>query len=377
MPKRYLALSILILLSLFVLLLSQVSKKIEEAVNNTISPIKTKNSVLVDNNGGRVDWSQINNLIAFSKFGNNNSFNAEIYTMNEDGSNQVCVTCGKLSIPHLSNDQPAWHPNGNYILFQSVDPNLFNASRLPETLKERLAQGGAGIDNNLWIVTKDGTKFYQLTHVKDGEAALHPHFSHDGRKLFWAARQVNGGIRNGQWMLKIADFIDDEGGPRLADEKTYQPLGKDWFYESHDFTPDDKTVIFSASPPGPYDLDIYKMDLDTQKITNLTDSPGVWDEHAHITPDGKKIVWVSSQGYPFTPTENWGQSLKTDLWMMSSDGSNKQQITFFDKSGSSEYNGKRVIIADNSWNPKGNKLVIDLVEIDGIAKTSKIEVIDF
>lgn len=161
-----------------------------------------------------------------------------------------------------------------------------------------------------------------------------------------------------QWMLKVADFTVGPNGPELTNIRDYQPLGPTYFYESHDFFPDNTTVLFSASPPGPFNLDIYRMDLNTGQATNLTDSPNVWDEHAHISSDGKKIVWISSQGYPFTPTQNYGKTLSTDLWMMNPDGSDKQQITFFNTPGNPEDTGARVILADNSWNPTNDAVVV-------------------
>ena len=306
-------------------------------------------SVLVDRVGGRVDWSHKNDLITFSKKGLDGY--ADIYTMNEDESNQVCLTCGKSEIPQLSNDQPEWHPSGEYIVFESQDPNL---GALPKAFTE----GGAGLNNNLWIVTRDGNKFYQLTHIKTGEASLHPHFSHDGKKLFWAARVVPG-LGKGYWALKIADFVVASSGPKLTNEKEYRPIKDFGFYESHSFSLDDKTIYFSASKSATsFDLDIYKMALDSGIVTNLTNTPGEWDEHSILSPSGKKLVWISSQGYDFKPAANWGATLKTDLWVMGTDGSNKQKVTHFNEPGFSEYNGSRVILADSAWNTDGTKLVV-------------------
>jgi hypothetical protein len=49
-------------------------------------------------NGGRVSWSTSgSNLIAFDRQGSNGFY--DIWTMNPDGSNQVCLTCGKAGIP--------------------------------------------------------------------------------------------------------------------------------------------------------------------------------------------------------------------------------------------------------------------------------------
>ncbi len=343
--------------------------------------------VLVPSQGGRENWSS-QNIIAYSKF-SNGKLGAEIYTINPDGTNQVCLTCGKTQISHISNDLPNWIPDGKYVLFQSVDPNLYNS--VPSVLagiKDQLVEGGAGIDNNLWVVTADGSNFYQLTHINQGDGVLHAHFSPDGKRLFWAAHVQSGKPgqgKGGQWMLKIADFVDDASGPHLANERIYQPLGTNIFYESHEWFPDGQSVLFSSSanptanqaPACACALSIYKMDVSTGNVTALTNTRDVWNEHAHITADGKKIAWLSSQGYPFTPSGQWAKTLKLDLWVMNPDGSNKQQLTFFNVPGNPQYNGNTVILADGSWNPTGDRYVVTKAEYGQGQSSSKIIVITF
>ncbi len=346
-------------------------------------------TILVPEHGGRVDWSN-QNIIAFSKFTNKKN-GGEIYTMNPDGTNQVCITCNSSQISHISNDQPAWTPDGKYILFQSVDQNLYNGLSLPSGRKAQVVQGGAGLDNNLWLVTPDSKSFIQLTHVGQADAVLHPHFSPDGKKLFWASRATNktssGQLtKGGQWMLSYADFIDDSSGPHLSTIKTSQPLGSLAFYETHNFSPDGQTALFSsdinADSSAPSDAsafagNIYLFNFATGKATPLTTGVNVWNEHAQFSPSGKKIAWITSQGYAFTPTGNWQSTLKTDLWMMNADGSNKQQLTFFNTPGKEQYTGDRVILSDGSWNQAGDKYVMQKDTIGGISDTSQVVVFNF
>ncbi len=314
-------------------------------------------TTLVDRLAGRVDWSHANNLIAFGQQGDDEY--SDIYTMNPDGSNQVCLTCDKADVAQLNNDQPTWHPNGEYIVFQSQDPNLKAPAILPDALEEWLTQGGVGVHNNLWAMTKDGQRFFQLTQIERGESILHPHFSDDGSKLMWAARE-RGGERRPIWELKVADVIVDAEGIKLANEQSFRPQGEEkTFYESHGFTPDNARVIFSSGigRSNPLDLDIWTMDVATQDLTNLTDTAGVWDEHAIISPSGNKIVWISSQGYQFSPDDNFGKTLTTDYWLMNADGTDKTRLTYFNEPGAPEYVGVRTIVADSSWNKEGDKIV--------------------
>jgi Tol biopolymer transport system component len=342
--------------------------------------------VTLVSSGGRIDWSP-QNLIAFSKLGSGN-FNAEVYVMHADATNQVCLTCGKPAIPHLSNDQPAWTPNGKYVLFQSVDPALYDALKLPEAQKRQFTEGGAGIDNNLWVVTADGQRFTQLTHVTQGEATLHAHFSTDGKRLYWTTRAPGTGLARltMHWALATADFVDDATGPHLVNTNVFTPLGVGPFYESHAWAPDDSYVLFSSganpSPPSfpacACALSIWKLNLATGQTTELTDTTNVWNEHAYISPDGRKIAWLSSQGYPFTPSANWAATLKLELWIMNADGSNKQQLTSFNSPGSPEFTaGHRIILADGGWNPQGDKYINTLADVGPGTYTVRIILIEF
>ncbi|MBU7047562.1 MAG: PD40 domain-containing protein [Theionarchaea archaeon] len=106
----------------------------------------------------------------------------------------------------------------------------------------------------------------------------------------------------------------------------------------------------------------------TQKLTRLTDTFDDWDEHAHYSPDGKKIAWMSSNGLgdlgiTFDDIRNhtWGLKLKTELWIMDTDGSHKNQLTFFN--GDPQYFGN-VIISDSSWSPDGTKIAATMVYKD-------------
>ena len=314
-------------------------------------------TTLVTPNGGRPGWWP-GPTIAASIFGQAPSYDGEISTMQPDGSGQDCLTCGVSAIPHESNDEPAWHPSGQWLVFESVDPSLIG--NIPPAQLDAMTNGGSGIDNNLWLMSADGSQFYQLTHVAQNEGVLHPRFSNDGTQLFWAAYS-HVSSHQLEWMLNVADFGFTGGVPSLSSIKSYQPLGPSYFYESHDWLPGDTGVVFSASPPGPFNLDIYTMEFTTGQAVNLTNSPGVWDEHAFVSPDGSTIAWISSQGYPFTPTQDYGATLATDMWLMDLDGSNKRQLTFFNTPGHAEYNGDRVILAKHNWNADGSSLVTSLL----------------
>jgi Tol biopolymer transport system component len=334
--------------------------------------------VLISSEGGRVDWSTDNRLV-YSRIKNLNGqgdLASEIYVNTPEGTDEVCLTCDKSQIPHLSNDQPAWHPGGDLILFQSADPNL-STNGISGAQAKRLVQGGFGYNNNLWVMSADGKAFTQLTHVTAAEASLHPHFSPDGSRVLWSGAEPKRGGGAG-WALKLADFSTASGQPALSNIQSLTPLGQSGtqVYESHDMTADNSTVLYSYSAGQPLDLDIYKTNLATNQTTNLTNAPGVWDEHAHYSPDGKLIAWVSSKGLPFTLSDNWQQTLRTEVWIMNADGSNPRQATFFNTPGQPGATGSRVIMADLAWSPDGKSLIASRGVISGAQSQQQIVILD-
>lgn len=320
----------------------------------------------IKEDGGRVDWSHSgNNLIAFDKLGADGYF--DVYVMKPDGSDENCLTDKPGLLPQKHNGQPAWHPSGEYIVFEAEKEFHYGSSNW--------SVPGSGINCDLWVVTSDGNSFYQLTNLPllPLRGVLHPHFSHDGSKLFWAERLGPGGMW-GVWALKVADFIVDINEVRLENIRTYQPGSQHLWYESHGFSQDDAKVIFSGNlelGQNETGMDIYTLDLSTQELKRLTTTMVDWDEHAHYSPDGKKIVWMSSMGYSFDPDKMefplgyWGTpaDLKTDYWIMNANGSDKRRLTYFNEPGHPEYIGGQAIASDCSWSPDGNKLVALVLDV--------------
>ncbi len=324
----------------------------EKLVEEPKSPVVSITTI--KEKGGRLDWSHKLNLIALDRRGEDGYY--DVYIMSPDGSDETCLTCDRPGLPtgHMGN--PAWHPSGDYIVFQAEKPT--HGGRSTKALP------GYGIDNDLWLITRDGKHYYQLTDTPPEMGVLHPHFSHDGSKLLWAEKVGEGG-EYGVWALKVADFVVDESGPHLANVQTYQPGGK-VFHEGHGFSPDDTKIIFSGNlEPGQreFGIDIYTLDLKTQELERLTTTLDQWDEHAHYSPSGNKIVWMSTMGCKCNPSRSL--DLRADYWLMNADGSGKTRLTYFNEPGHAEYTGERIVAADSSWSPDGMRLAALLIILDG------------
>ncbi len=236
------------------------------------------------------------------------------------------------------------------LFFQATDPKVANRAMARTSLYRLYTSPGAGANNNIWIMTGDGKRVWQITYLKKSEGVLHPHFSPDGTKLIWAQRLNNeGGI--GRWVIKLADFSDQSGEVVVSNLTTLTPGNLLW-YETHGFSPDGNSIIFTGMPTGEKgsngaNFDIYTYNLKTTELKCLTDrSLKQWDEHAHFTPDGKRIVWMSSMGNPQPAWRLSQLSVKTDFWIMNADGTNKQQISFFNAPRGKWSKQKRVIASD-------------------------------
>ena len=300
--------------------------------------------------GGRLDWSHTLDIIAYDRRGEDGYY--DVHLMRPDGSGDVCLTCGKDGLPGRHMGNPAWHPSGKYIVFQ--------AEKAMHRGGSAKALPGYGIDNDLWLIARDGESWYRLTDVPPEMGVLHPHFSHDGAQLLWSEKAGEGG-KYGVWVLKVADIAVDEERPRLRNVRIYQPGGS-VFRESHGFSTDDHKVIFSGNlEPGQaeYAIDIYTLDLETEEVQRLTHTMDQWDEHAHYSPDGDRIAWMSTMGCNCNPARP--MDLRADYWIMNSDGSEQRRLTYFNDPTSTEYTGDRIVAADSSWAPDGTRLAALLI----------------
>lgn len=302
--------------------------------------------------GGRVDWGP-DGRFAYDSLDAKGWF--QLWVMNNDGSGKKCLSCGK-GYPKLHNGNPAWHPSGKYIVYQAVD------DKIPVPFWGKLyklyTNPGGGVNNNIWIMRADGSAAWQMTDLGKGKGVLHPHFSRDGQKLLWAEMTSTKPAPFGTWVMRLADVgeaaMKQGPVPRLTNIRTLAPDNMIW-YETHSFSPDDSEILFSGSYDGKDRPDIYKYNLATGALTALTDEKDrAWDEHAHFSPDGTRILWMSSAGMggkqnnPFEPTE-W--------WIMNADGSGKKRLTGFNDKSSADFLNQKAVAADICWSPDGREAV--------------------
>jgi len=300
---------------------------------------RIRQTVLTED-GGRVDWSHALGLIAFDREGPDGFF--DVWTMRPDGSDQRCFTCDLPGLPRKNVGQPAWHPAGTYLVVQ--------VQKATGRVTSFAANPGRGVRNDLWAVRYPDGRARQLTDLppEGAHGVLHPHFSADGRTLLWSEQvgPVAMDAPVARWVLRWAAFVEGPDGPELRDIQTCAP-DRASFRESHGLSPDGTRWIFSANADPQKPLaqlgDIWSVAFPScagiQRITS-----GGYNEHATYTPDGARLVWMSSAGN----RRHHG----TDYWSARADGTGLRRLTRL-----SETRGRRTIAADVSVGPDGTSFV--------------------
>jgi Tol biopolymer transport system component len=321
--------------------------------------------------GKSVDWNPKLDRIASDWLGEDGYY--DVFTMKPDGSDMKILTHAVPGCPQKHNGNPCFHPSGEFLVFTGEDERLPDKDRVVR----RVAVPGAGLGANLFVIASDGRALRQLTAyplAPPYRAVIHPQFSKDGKKLAWSERIRRGDSFGGGWVIKIADFVTG-GSPRLTDIRMLTPGEQDCFYETHDFSGDGRRLLLSGNlkrGQAHTGLDIYEMDVAGGTTTRLTYTDGDWDEHAHYSPDGSAIAWMSSTGFDidYGPEggrgTTWEKYLKTELWVMDADGSDARQLTHFNTPGYLEnIRGARCIVADSAWAPDGRSICAGVAWVKG------------
>jgi len=271
----------------------------------------------------------------------------EVHVTDDRGANAVCLTCDSTA---GWDDGVRWRPGSDVLVFVSSrdHPGFVGG-----------AGGGAG--QELYAMRADGSQQTRLTFSGDWATNYHVNWSPDGRQIVWGSTQDR------TWDVLIADFVDDAQGLRLENVRRLTHDTSWW--ETHGFTADGTRVLTTSSRAGWQSADIYTVDVATGARTRITDDLA-WDEHAHLSPDGRKLSWISARWRPagmerltdgsLSPVQDWfwiapailfsfynpPAGFSTELTMMDADGGALTRLTFEDQ-----------VVADNEWSPDGKRIV--------------------
>lgn len=288
---------------------------------------------------------------------------AQVYVGKRDTSIPVCITCtDKVNGPKAKKlkMQPRWHPSGRWIVLAVEQENFSKPWFSTPEMIEGWLQSGLWVD--IYATTPDGATWFRLqdfgpSNKADGFTGVA--FTPDGRKGVWA-QIVDGNIFAygfGKWELIVADFQEVNGVPSFTNLRNITPPSTYWL-EPGNFSPNGKDLVITADY-GFTDhskvegQDQYILNIDSGKITNLTKSPNIWDEHGVFSPDGEKIIFMSSYPYRADPKASTIWGLKTEFMMIDKDGSNLRQISHFNDPGHVEYSYKGSVAANGEWSLDG------------------------
>jgi Tol biopolymer transport system component len=239
-----------------------------------------------------------------------------------------------------------------------------------------------GYYSNLWVTTPDGSAWYQLTQFTappggnpGAYGELNPQWSPDGTMVMFsetyqAPDQAN---LQGYWHLYLANFtVDGATGVPSFSNVTDISLPGDVFYEPQAFSPDGTQLVVQSYTPGinAYGVDLYTVNLapgpSFGQYTDITNSPYSWDEHAEFSPDGAKIAYISSLPFPniipeygTLPWAQYRDYLHNEMFLMDSNGTNVQQLTYFNTPGSPESAPQFGDAMFPTWNLSGTQLLVE------------------
>ena len=306
--------------------------------------------------GGRVDWSQQGDWIAFDQKGDRGVY--EIYLMNVLTEAERCLTCDQYDLRKTHSLSPAWHPSGDYLVF--VVQNRPRRARLDS---RELVTANRGLHGDVWAITRDGKDAWQLTQIAaNGGAVIDPHFSYEADRLVWSERMESRRGRWGYWALQIAEFRIKRGLPRLGKVERYDPPLPRGFVVAHGFTPNDRGLMLSAAA-GDAEYggrDILRFDLESRSVDRLTGTSEHHDDQAFVSPRSDRIVWASDRN--IDPPRRPRLPFRGDLWFMSERDRIQERLTFFNDPESDHYLGE-ALIGDITWSPEGDKVLLQVVHV--------------
>jgi hypothetical protein len=238
--------------------------------------------------------------------------------------------------------------------WDNIQPPLFST---PAAI-EGWIQSGLWVD--IYMTRPDGSEWYRLSDFANepGDGFTGVAFTPDGTQAVWA-QIVDGNIFQflfGRWELTLADYREDGGVPRFTNLRNISPAGASWI-EPGDFSIDGRSLLISAdiAMSDPQGMDQYILDITTNRIRNLTNSPDVWDEHGVFSPDGKRVFFMSSYPFKDNPLAHTVLFLKTEFMMMDSDGTHLVQLTHFNSPGYPESNAlnQGSVASNGAWSADG------------------------
>ncbi len=289
----------------------------------------------------------------------------QIHTANPDGTGLVCITCDQPG----NNDGVRWRPG-------SGDTMIFISDR---DHPHATGNAGGGFGQELYAMHADGSQPTRLTQSHIWATNYHVNWSPDGTQIVWGRTEAR------TWDVMTADFASDATGMHLASTQTL--IHDTTWWETHGFTADNQYIITTNTRAGFQSTDLYAVNVKTGERSRLTNNTA-WDEHAHLSPDGREIAWISGRFNPasvlrlndgaISPTYDFlwiipgiffeflhpPAGYTSELTLMDADGSNTHPLT-----------SDQQVVADSQWSFDGTKIIFR--QTDNTTQATRIRVLTF
>lgn len=269
-----------------------------------------------------------------------------------------------------NNAEAYWSYDGDRLIFQS-DWRQIN---------------GQGCDQQ-FIMSSAGAhstdeKEYTLVSTGEGRTTC-GYFLPDGRLLYASTHAGNSACPTppeaepGVYAWPLYDTFDiyitesDGSNPRVL-------IGGDGYDAEATVGPDGRYIVFTSTRNG--DIDLYRYDMETQEILQLTDTLG-YDGGAFFSSDGSRIVWRASRPegddadqYRELLGEGLVQPTEMDLFVANEDGSNPRQVIDLPGANWAPFfhpSGEKILFSSNHHRLDEGGRFFDLfmVNVDGSALT--------